>query len=477
LDNITNSNNNGIQNVVVRINGVLPDTSALGTAERSDRAAEIEQQNTTSNTSCSLIATTNTNQIIFHMLVDIGQGIVKSIEKGILSLGFTPTTTTTTASSSLSIPDAVLITHSHDDHIKELPILIEKANTHLKNLRIFCTAECYDQIIKKFPQISSSSSHSSFSSPRVGSGSGRISFSVVKPDETFEIGPFTVIPILAHHGTDSPPGSVCYIAKMRDVKIIIGWDFLSLPTTSENLLWNPDLLILGTETYNSHPETGMVSVIEAFDIVRRWNAKECYIVHYSGLRDFEEAKNQWFRGPVKAMTTEELQNTIDSHLRLTGSGGKFKIKVSTEGMVWTLKHKEQQQQLSEQSLYDNNVPLGNVLSIESLQKYVLMIEKDTKNDKLKIMIEDRVNRYDLVFDKPHKDGNNYNILYAQGEKGMMARGPQLKLELVDMNEPSYDNASTIKVNVSKGKKTIFNDDIIIDKIDAIKFRKYIKENF
>jgi len=48
LDNITNSNNNGIQNVVVRINGVLPDTSALGTAERSDRAAEIEQQNTTS---------------------------------------------------------------------------------------------------------------------------------------------------------------------------------------------------------------------------------------------------------------------------------------------------------------------------------------------------------------------------------------------------------------------------------------------
>jgi len=473
LDNITNSNNNGIQNVVVRINGVLPDTSALGTAEKSDRAAEIKQQNTTSNTSCSLIAITNTNQIIFHMLVDVGQGIVKSIEKGIPSLGFT---STTTASSTLSIPDAVLITHSHDDHIKELPILIEKANTHLKNLRIFCTAECYDQIIKKFPQISSSS-HSSFSSPRVGSSSGRISFSMVKPDETFEIGPFTVRPILAHHGTDSPPGSVCYIAKMRDNKIIIGWDFLSLPSTSENLLWNPDLLILGTETYNSHPETGMVSVIEAFDIVRRWNAKECYIVHYSGLRDFEEAKNQWFRGPVKAMTTEELQNTIDSHLRLTGSGGKFKIKVSTEGMVWNSKGKEQQQQLSEQSLYDNNALIGKVLSIESLQKYVLLIEKDIKNDKLKLMIEDRVNRYDLVFDKPHKDSNYDNMLYAQGEKGMMTRGPQLKLEVVDMNEPSYDNSGIIRVNVSKGKKTIFNDDIIIEKIDAIKFRKYIKENF
>jgi hypothetical protein len=51
------------------------------------------------------------------------------------------------------------------------------------------------------------------------------------------------------------------------------------------------------------------------------------------------------------------------------------------------------------------------------------------------------------------------------------------LEVVDMNEPSYDNSSTIRVNVSKGKKTIFINDILIDKIDAIKFRKYIKENF
>ncbi|HJT49692.1 MAG TPA: MBL fold metallo-hydrolase [Nitrososphaeraceae archaeon] len=472
MDNISNSSsNNRLQNVVVRINGVLPDNSSLGTAERSERAAEVKQQNITSNTSCSLISVSDTNQIIFHMLIDVGQGVVESVKNGIPSLGFT---STATASSTLSIPDAVLITHSHDDHIKELPILIEKANTHLKNLRIFCTPECYDQIIKKFPQISSSS-HSSFSS-RVGSDSGRISFSMVKPDEIFEIGPFSVRPVLAHHGTDSPPGSVCYIVTICDNKIIIGWDFLSLPTTSEDLLWNPDLLILGTETYNAHPETGMVSVIEAFDIVRRWNAKECYIVHYSGLRDFEEAKNQWFRGPIKAMTTEELQKTIDSHLRLTGSGGKFKIKVATEGTVWSSKDKDQEQKLSEQN-FNTNAPIGKVLSIESLQKYVLLIERDTKNDKLKLMIEDRVNRYDLAFDKPRKDNNNENIVYAQGEKGMMARGPQLKLEVVDMNEPSYDNSSTIRVNVSKGKKTIFIDDILIDKIDAIKFRKYIKENF
>ena len=108
--------NNDVQTVVVRINGVLPNISTPGSNEKSERAAQIKQQDRTSNTSCSLFALSETNQIIFHMQVDIGQGIVKTIENGISSLGFKSTTL------SLSVPDAVLITHSHDDHIKELPI-------------------------------------------------------------------------------------------------------------------------------------------------------------------------------------------------------------------------------------------------------------------------------------------------------------------------------------------------------------------
>ena len=87
------------------------------------------------------------------------------------------------------------------------------------------------------------------------------------------------------------------------------------------MLWKPDLLILGTQTYNPHPETGMISVNEAFKLVRRWNAKECYIVHYSGLLDFKEASNQRFRGPVKAMTADQLQGVIDAHLQVTGDNG------------------------------------------------------------------------------------------------------------------------------------------------------------
>jgi phosphoribosyl 1,2-cyclic phosphodiesterase len=290
--------------LLVRINGTLPDISTIGSEEESERAAEVKQKGIITNTSCSLFAADKTDKI-FHVLVDVGQGIVKSVEKGISELGFS----SSTLSSSPAIPDAVLITHSHDDHIKELPLLINKVDNESSKLKIFCTAQCSEQLTKRFPQLSESNNNNN----------NRISFNTIQPDKTFEIGPFSITPVLADHGDNSPSGSVIYIVKLANHKVIIGWDFLSLPNVNENLLWNPDLVILGTQSYNPHPQTGMISVSEAFELVRRWNAKECYIVHYRGLLDFEEATNQWFRGPVKAMTTDELQRVIDSHLQIIGS--------------------------------------------------------------------------------------------------------------------------------------------------------------
>jgi ribonuclease BN (tRNA processing enzyme) len=192
------------QPLAVRINGTLPDISTLGSEEKSETAAEVKRQGISTNTSCSLFARIETDQRIFHMLVDIGQGIVKSIEKGTSDLGFK-------TSSSSFIPDAVLITHSHDDHVKELLVLVNKVNeedeSSRKSLKIFCTRECRDQVIKMFPQVS-----------EIKSKNNRVSFNIVQPDETFEVGPFTVMPILADHGDNSPPGSVIYIVKLLDKK-------------------------------------------------------------------------------------------------------------------------------------------------------------------------------------------------------------------------------------------------------------------
>jgi hypothetical protein len=287
-----------------------------------------------------------------------------------------------------------------------------------------------------------------------------------------------VIPISVYHG-DPAAGSVIYILRLPEKKkVIVGWDFLSLPDNADqNLFWNPDLVILGTQTYNAHPETGLISVSDAFEFVRRWNAKECYIVHYGGLTDFEDAKNQWFRGPTKAMNSEELQKTINENLRLTGKEGRFKITVAKEGMIWTGEEKQGEGEKWQEQQSGQVSPIGNVIEIESLQDYIMAFEKDNKKDMLKLVIEDRINRYDLKFINPHVEKTNSNMLYAKGEKGMFASGPELKLEILTSESMEREETSIVRINVSKGKKTVFKDDITISRKDTDDLRRYIQENF
>ncbi len=435
--------------LLVRINGTLPELSTIGNVEKSERAAEVKRMELAANTSCSLFTEGAKNEI-FHLLIDVGEGVVASLEKGMTDIA-----SRWSIAKLSSIPSAILITHSHDDHIKELPVLLNKLSGSDK-LNIYCTKECHDQIMNKFPQI-------------VGSPSAA-SFNVIQPEQSFEIGPLSVIPVLASHGENSPPGSVIYMVRIQDRKIIFGWDFLSLPKSDEFAMWNPDLLILGTQSYNPHPEeTGMISVTDAYGLVRRWNAKECYLVHYGGLMDFQESKNQWFRGPVKAMTTDELQKNVDSHLRISGGNGRFKITVAKEGMIWTPKE-------SLKYSYDENIAIGNVIEIEALEKYVSKIEKQNKEDKLKISIEDRINRYDMQFNSPRKDKSNDQLIHASGEKGMLARGPELTMELVTRQSNEREPA-TLKIRAFKGKKYVFRDDILINDIDALRLKKYFQENF
>jgi hypothetical protein len=97
---------------------------------------------------------------------------------------------------------------------------------------------------------------------------------------------------------------------------------------------------------------------------------------------------------------------------------------------------------------------------------------------LKVMIEDAVNRYNLEFDRPRRvestnDSEN-EVIVAQGVKGMLAKGPDLRIEIA----PKSENEYVINARASKGKKkNVFNDEILISNIDAEKLKKYVKDNF
>jgi phosphoribosyl 1,2-cyclic phosphodiesterase len=459
---------------IVRINGVLPDLSTLGDKEKSERAAEVERTGMSTNTSCSIFVSSNTtegNQEILHLLIDAGEGVAKSLEK--MDLSSSPNVDSIISNffkdPNMNLPDAVLITHSHNDHIKDLPLIAAKYSERKSGtLKVYCTKECLEQLNNKFFNLASKTN-----------SNNRISFATIWPNEPFNVGPISVTPISVYHGDNAPEGSVIYILGLPDnKKVIMGWDFLSLTEdVDQNQFWNPDLVILGTQTYNPHPETGLISISDAFELVRRWNAKECFIVHYRGLRDLEDAKNQWFRGPTKAMNSEELQKTIDENLRITGKEGKYKIIVAKEGMVWTARKggdegEKQDQQSSQVS------PIGKILEIESIQDYVLTFEKETKDGNiLKLIIEDRINRYDLRFINPQLDKNNNNILYAQGEKGMFATGAEINLEILPAESLEKEENSIVRIHVFKKKKTVFKDDILISRRDTDRLRGYIRENF
>jgi hypothetical protein len=356
----------------------------------------------------------------FHLLVDAGNGIEESIKKG---------------ASGKYLPDAILITHARRHHISDLPALTRE------NAKVYCTPECSQQIGAELPSMSTPSSSL---------------FSPISPETPFEVGPFSVISVAADNAGDQPglPGSVVYIIKAGARKIVACWDFLKLLTADESIVWNPDLLVLGTETYNDHPSTGMISVSEAYNIVRRWNAKLCYIVHYSGEKDREDAKNQWHRGPKGPLSADELQKAIDDHLLVSGREGKFVIKVAKEGMTWS----------PQDVVEEEEGPTGPRIEVDALDKHIFSIEK-MQEGKIALSIEDNINRLTTEFVNPKFVDNS---LHGDGIKSMMTKGPELYLSV---------SGNTVRINITKGKKPVFAEDLQVSEKDSKKITRYLQENF
>ena len=187
--------------------------------------------------------------------------------------------------------------------------------------------------------------------------------------------------------------------------------------------------------------------------------------------DFEDSKNQWFRGPIKAMTSTELQNTIYEQMKLTGNDGKFKMIVASEGQIWS-----PEEDRKGEDIPDDDISEGRFMEIESLQNYILQLENEKEEQKLQLTLEDRINRYSLEFVNPHLDRNNADILYGDPVKGMLAKGPELKMQIIPgLNSPP--DGYQVNVNIIKGKKQIFRDIILIKTADMKRLKRFIRENF
>jgi hypothetical protein len=70
------------------------------------------------------------------------------------------------------------------------------------------------------------------------------------------------------------------------------------------------------------------------------------------------------------------------------------------------------------------------------------------------------------------------MLKAEGEKGMLTKGPILNMEMDAIKLPdSNEDAFVVKIRASKGKKDVFNDEILISKMDGVRLNRFVKENF
>ncbi len=188
--------------------------------------------------------------------------------------------------------DALLITHSHTDHINGLDELsaLRRSNM-IGSIPTYATEPTWKEILRRFGYLVG------------GEDGGRLLIRGTALVGVELIGLQTSItPFAVEHGPTAP-GAVGYIFQAEGKKVVYTGDFYDVPIRDERLK-HPDLLIIECNWFNE-PEVQPVtswhmSFQRARSFIQEWEPKRALLVHISHEDFTRTPKAPLLRSPPKS---------------------------------------------------------------------------------------------------------------------------------------------------------------------------------
>ncbi len=277
------------------------------------------------NTSASLVVRRSAGEILLHVLVDCGMGVVNSLLELQQATG-------------LNRVDAVVLTHPHFDHVAGLDWLLASLSRSTVAgqpwpLPVYCTEPAFKAVFDKLGLFHWWRRSVEFRPVVGGEPLAIVGSSGVELR-------FTAVPVV--HGP-SAPGAVIYGVDFEfdgsRRRVGLAWDMLRLqPGADPAPLAGCDLLFVDSTTVHPQPDpkdpkghrNWHISVEESLLLTAAWAPRQTYLIHYSGSHDEDAPAHECLapevRGALSHYQLEQLAVRLSADFRRD-------LRVADHGLV------------------------------------------------------------------------------------------------------------------------------------------------